>query len=41
MLKHQITEKRAKRDNTVATNQIEEVDDHDNGVLSRLSNDEG
>ncbi|XP_078318707.1 uncharacterized protein LOC144620793 [Crassostrea virginica] len=39
--KHQIPGKRARRDNAVGTNQIEEVDDHDMGVLSRISNDEG
>ena len=39
--KHQIPEKRARRDNGVGTNQIVEVDDHDMGVLSRISNDQG
>ena len=30
-----------RRDNAVGTNQIEEMEDHDKGVLSRISNGEG
>ena len=31
----------ARKDNAVGTNQIGEMDDHDKGVMSRISNDEG